>query len=73
MLACKMAKAKSLAVYDAAYERLLDLHKFCAGWLQQRIEMFATHLMLGRRDNVTSNPVEQYNKTMLPANGVAYS
>ena len=66
-LAWKMAKAKSLTVYEAAYERLLDLHKFCAEWLQQRIEMFATHLMLGRRGIVTSNPVEQYNGTMLPA------
>lgn len=62
-----MAKATTELRYKIALEELKKTHVFCASWLDARKHTFASYLLPGRRGIVTTNPVEQYNRTMLEA------
>ena len=62
-----MAKARTEQRYKIAYEELIQTHEFCAKWLDARKQTFASYLLPGRRGIVTTNPVEQFNRTMLEA------
>ena len=59
-----MAKART---EEMSYEDLKETHNFCAEWLYHRKDMFASYIFIGRRNIVTTNPVEQFNNTMLEA------
>ena len=66
-LAWKMAKARTEEMYNLAFEALKETHRFCAEWLNSRKDMFASYILIERRNIVTTNPVEQFNNTMLEA------
>lgn len=68
-----MAKAKSEFVYNNALTKLKATHLFCATWLDDRKYQFASHILRGRRGIVTTNPVEQFNNTMLQARAAPIS
>lgn len=72
-LAWQMAKAKSEFVYNNALTKLKATHLFCATWLDDRKYQFASHILCGRRGIVTTNPVEQFNNTMLQARAAPIS
>ena len=46
---------------------------FYATWLDDRKYQFASHILCGRRGILTTNPVEQFNNTMLQARAAPIS